>query len=475
MRKKKQPKALTWGYLPANLPAQEFKTLMYNSAQHDRVLLLYKVIFNSYRRRYHDAFSYQEFVPIHSHLVEKILGEKRASADLRYLTQNGLLDMKPHRHSQPDPRNNQTRSFRIPIKLLQLSPFGDECKYYRKVAIMDKKAYNAELCYRAERHKRFVQTSGDAVVAKLIEGLKDAYLAMHTEEARQLVRTNKLDVKKYGYSYLNYLHQVSIRDIEWYSRDRYGRVHNAWVSLRKVCHPLIRFRGYDGYECKEVDIKNCQAFLSSILDADLVEQMLPEASDLVAGIDFTTPGWDEYRETCRNGKIYEEWAGQLKQYFAPDWKQALQHYENAKNAKRKKKKKPFDYHAATDREAAKKVFFYVIFGTQAAGDAVSECFKARFPDVWHGFKTIKSRYSPHNPSEKNGEGKGSYTNLMWMMQRIESEVVVNKCVVSLLDQGITQIIPRHDSILTPEPLLDKVREELIKAFEYWQLPVPIIK
>ncbi|EJF08885.1 hypothetical protein [Pontibacter sp. BAB1700] len=475
MRKKNQQKQLTWGYLPANLPAQLFKTILNQSGLHDRVLLLYKVIFNSYRRRYHDIFSYQEFVPIHSHLVEKILGEKKASAALKFLTQNDLLEMKPHRHSQPDPRNNQTRSFRIPTNLLQVNIFGVGSKYYKKVAIMDKKAFNAELCYRAERHKRFIGLSNDPVLAKLIEALQDVYLVLHTKEARELVRTNKLEVEKRGYSYLKYLYHVDGRDIEWYNRDNYGRVHNAWLSLRKVCHPLVRFKGFDEYECKEVDIKNCQAFLSAILDVDVVERILPEASDLVEGIDFTSADWEEYRGICLNGTVYEVWAEQLKQYFTPSWKQALQQYEEVKNAKRKKKKKPFNFLAATDREAAKKVFFYVLFGSQSAGDAVSECFKARFSDVWHGFKTIKSRYSQYNPSIKNRGVKGSYTNLMWMMQRIESEVVINTCVAKLLQQGVTQIVPRHDSILTPEPLLGQVRYELIKAFEYWQLPVPVIK
>jgi hypothetical protein len=61
------------------------------------------------------------------------------------------------------------------------------------------------------------------------------------------------------------------------------------------------------------------------------------------------------------------------------------------------------------------------------------------------------------------------------MQRLESKVVVDTCVNGLLDANITQIIPRHDSILAPGSIMGNVETYLIEAFIKNNLPVPMIK
>jgi hypothetical protein len=62
-----------------------------------------------------------------------------------------------------------------------------------------------------------------------------------------------------------------------------------------------------------------------------------------------------------------------------------------------------------------------------------------------------------------------------MMMRLESKVMVQTAVKNLLDNGVSQIIPRHDSILTPEPLLPKVKEAIEAAFSEYHLPIPLIR
>ncbi|WP_153042543.1 hypothetical protein [Rufibacter ruber] len=403
--------------------------------------------------------------------MEKILGEKKASATINFLVTNGWLDFTPHYHNPENPQYSHTRGFRIPLGYLKLDLFDIGNKLYKKVVVYDKKAINAEKHYRREKRKRFVQNVGNSVLESLINSFDDVYLALHTQEARKLISDYGLNIEKNNYSYLKYLSQVNSRDIEWYHQDKYGRLHYPWLTLRKLCHPLLRFKGFEAYECREVDIKNCQPFLSSIIDEGVIYQLLPEASDLVADINFSTTDWFNYKEMCQQGTIYERWTKHLELSLGAIWKVKLDEYEAGKA---NKKKKLFNFTKASDRDAAKKAFLYVIFGTQASNDFVSDLFKSFLPDVWAGFNIIKSRYCQHNPSIKNFEGKGSYTNLMWILQRIESEIIINTCVKNLLDMGVTQIIPRHDSILAPEPLLEKVRNELVKAFEEWQLPVPTI-
>src|SRR5690606_34017648 len=110
------------------------------------------------------------------------------------------------------------------------------------------------------------------------------------------------------------------------------------------------------------------------------------------------------------------------------------------------------------------LFFVVIFGTQHPDCIVSKCFKSWLPDVGSAFKIIKLKYASSNPSDKNKKnGKGSYTNLMWIMQKIESELVLQTCTKNLLKNNFTQIVPRHDAVMAPISLIDTVEAELLNS------------
>lgn len=500
MPRKKNILALTQGFLPVNLPASTVESIFHGTGLKDRVLLFYKVIFNSYKLFSSDRLNYHEYVPIHSTLVEKLFGEPKAKNAIQTLVQNGLIDMIERFYEEGNP-NSHPRKFRIPPDLIDIDLFQNG-KLYTKVDILDKKAYNAYRNYQVEKHKQILSKSNCDILKRLAKHTQDVYLDLTSPAAKKLIEDNKLNVERNGLSYFEYLEQLDNRDIEWFKRDYYGRVHFAWVSLNKRCHDLIRFKGFDDEYCDEVDIANSQPFFSSIIDN--IANVFPQAQSLIHGIDFTTSDWYIYRTICKKGIFYEHWMVALNRFLGDNWLEgllleqqeqlaiALQRYEVrlAKWVKNpidkktgKKRKKPIKPKLKADlnkckgnvRTASKLLFYSVIFNTQNDTNNISECFRKWLPSVWQAFKQIKSRYTPLNPSIKNKAGKGSYTNLSWLMTVIESKVVIDTCLKSLFELNITQVIPRHDSLMAPSSLIDKVEIALIDAFISNDLPVPTIK
>jgi hypothetical protein len=464
-RKKKIIKPLTYGYLPINLKSDSFKNLVDGTGYKERILLFYKAVFSMYNADVSEEKDYTAYIKIHSTLVEKLLSERDAPTIVKFMVDRDLIDMVECYYDADNPANSTTRKFRIPQQYLQFDLFGKN-KYYRKVALHNKKAFNCELAYKREKLK-FMNKSNDSIVTKLLEVHKDLYLDLASPAAKKLVKDNQLFIQnEYQVSYYRYLKMVNDRDLYWYKRDKFsGRLHNAWVTLKKVSHTLLRFKGFDDEYLGEVDIVNSQPYFSSIISEEVIGRMIPEESALVTGIDFNTTDWKEYKALCLNGTIYETWVAALQKFFGIDWMQVIEANEEIN----KKLKNEVDYRTITPRNLAKKLFYLPLFGSQNC--VVSECFDNRFPDVSEAFKTIKGRYCKANPSDKNKAGVGSYTNVSWLMQKLESTVMINRCVSILLDSGL-KIIPRHDSIMCPTSQLPVVEQEMKEAFDYYKLPLP---
>jgi hypothetical protein len=245
---------------------------------------------------------------------------------------------------------------------------------------------------------------------------QDVYLDLDSPAAKQIIKDNNMNLIKQGTCYEEFLEQINARDIEWFKRDHFGRILFAWVSLNKKCHPLIRFRKFEQESCAEIDIANSQPFFASIINEDVIVNLLPEAYDTVAGINFSTSQWYEYRKICKKGQFYENWIIALQNFFGHDWlnilaKQQqiafslkLSKYETrlakweenntGRNPKKPKLKADLSKCINDPRKAAKALFYQVIFNTQSQTNSISQCFKNWMPDVWHAFKEIKSRYTP---------------------------------------------------------------------------------
>jgi hypothetical protein len=70
-----------------------------------------------------------------------------------------------------------------------------------------------------------------------------------------------MNLIKQGTCYEEFLEQINARDIEWFKRDHFGRIHFAWVSLNKKCHPLIRFRKFEQKAVQKLILLTLNPFL----------------------------------------------------------------------------------------------------------------------------------------------------------------------------------------------------------------------
>ncbi len=495
MPRKKSNRTLTTGYRPINLPANKLINVFHGTGLTDRVTIFYKILFNNYKRYAGIQFDYTQYIPIHSDHLKWIFGEKKAHDAIERMVINGMIEVTNYYFDENDSSNNYPRSFRVPMELLDLDLF-EAAKLYKIVKIKCKKTFNAEQIYCREKSREIISRIQCDTLHRLANAMDYVTLDLTSQTARQLIISHNFTKIKSNYSYYRFLVGVKKREIEWYKRDKFGRIHFAYVSLNKKCRSLVKFHKYQTSQNGEYDITNSQAFFSSIINQHVLQRMLPAALPLVEGIDFNTDCWTEYRNLCINGLFYEEWMQALKDYFGIDWqaklaaeqkqkqKEKFKNYEEklqrwilkqSKKKKPKKPQKPLDFETSTPRDIAKSLFYGVLFGTQSDKDEVVKCFEKRFKDVSEGFKTIKSRYSNSNPSKKNKKGKGMYTNLSWIMQKLESLTMIDTCVKNLLDNTIIEFIPRHDSILFPMPLSNIIKNEIEASFKHYQLPIPKIK
>lgn len=486
----KQP--LTYGCLPVGLRASELKNATYGKLNAERITLFYKVLINSLTKQHGKKLDLYQWIQISCHHLNKIFGEQKTKEYVDLLEEYGFIEIDPHWYSKEDSSMNKFRSFRIPRAFLCN---GEEGKNYIKIPIYDKKAYNAEVNYKDFRFKEIISRCDDTI-KRLAHSLKDVYLDLLSPAAKELIRKHKFHLRgKNHYSYLEYLKRINSHDIEWFKRDDYGRFQYTWVNTNKKVNSLLRFKGLEQYFFGEVDIANSQPSFSAQINVDVIGRLLPQALPLIEGIDFNTKDWDDYRSLCLSGQFYEHWVAQLSKYFGTGWQQyfaklqvdeygikyrryeekLLKYEQNiAEDKKAKQPKKPrkikLNFKTAEARDVGKVLFFNVLFKTQCESDEISNCFKNMLPDVWSAFKKIKSIRCFSNPSQK-----GPYTNLCWIIVKLEAIVMIDTACKDLLDQGISCIVPRHDSILTPEPYTKIVKEIIEKAFAKNGLAVPWVR
>lgn len=500
-KERRSQKTKTYGYLPYNLSAGELTQKMKHFS--NRTLIFYKVLFNYRRSTKKELLDHTEYVRLHSDYLKKIFGQGDTYKQVtEYMESSGLLEITPFFYNSKT-GVGKCKGYRIPQRLLGLSIFGED-RLYRKVLIDDRKTYNAEQNYRRERLRKM--SGGNDTLIRLAEGLEDLYLDLGSREARGLIQRHGWStVGANGTSYLREMYLLNSREMEWFKQDDYGRFHHAWVTFRKAAHPLIRFRGFEHEAVVEKDIANSQPFFASIINPDTVARLLPEASPLLVGINFDTEHWREYRQVCLQGSFYEVMEEAMRECLGDDWLVQLQEAKQAridrdvakwekqwqknteleakglppKKNKRPKTKNP--YRKAGERQAVKTAFYEVIFGTQRDSEGLEgKVFATRFPSVSEALKTIKSRYCAANPSKKNRIGKkgttrGTYTNTSWLMQRLESKVMIETALRNLLDQGYDKLIPRHDSIMSVESNIAAVEQAMRDAFTHHGLDVPLIR
>lgn len=198
--------------------------------------------------------------------------------------------------------------------------------------------------------------------------------------------------------------------------DDYGRVHTN-VSLLKGS--LRKFLRYEGKKLFNVDIVNSQP---------LILLLIPILSNTIRCTFSSCPPEQldifKYKELVENGQLYD--------YLISN--QGFDDYLVEQNK---------EY----DKNKFKETFFREIF----FGRKVSGLFWELFPSVANIIANIK---------------KDDYRSLAWMMQRAESDLIINKvCRRLMVEHPKCFISTIHDSILTTEENVDKIKIVMLEEFK----------
>ncbi len=200
------------------------------------------------------------------------------------------------------------------------------------------------------------------------------------------------------------------RDYFLYSDD-YGRVHTNITNLKST---LRKFLLYKGQALVNIDIINSQPLLL------LLTPPILHSIRCAFSIYFESGGMDifTYKSLAEQGKLYD--------YLMK--------------------------HAAEDSRAEfKEKFFRETF----FGKRISKTFSELFPTVARLLAEIK---------------KDDYRSLAWMMQKAESNLVINHiCRRIMTEHEGTFMATIHDSILTTEDNVTKIKKIILEEFANFNL------
>lgn len=199
--------------------------------------------------------------------------------------------------------------------------------------------------------------------------------------------------------------------------DDYGRVHTNVTSLKSS---LRKFLTYEGKKLYNVDIVNSQPlilllipFLSNTIRCTFSDFLESDKLDIF-----------KYKELVEKGELYE-------------------YLINNSNFDDYLVEQNKEY----DREPFKETFFREVF----FGRKVSGYFWDLFPSVANIIAHVK---------------KDDYRSLAWMMQRAESDLIINKICGRIMEEYPKCFISTiHDSILTTAEHVDKVKSTMLEEFK----------
>lgn len=481
MPRRKITTPLTHGYLPSAITPQQLTDLCAGKVKADLVLLFFKYLLNrstvNYaklpggRRKYigTGAPDITAWIEIHSDYLEKLFGLHETAKYRHFLVDSGLVEIQNY-HNQA---GIATR-YRIKWECFQHELF-DTAPTYRKVAILDKKAFNAERNLYAFRKKQSLEKLAPEY-RQLVHVLETLRLDLTGPDAKPIVDTYKLDKPMSDlseYTYLDFLEAVDGKDIEYYFVDRFGnRFHTVFTMLRKVIRPLLHFADFPTEKLASLDIVNSQPWLSSVISADSIERFVPEAAPLLPFVNelHRSPEYAEYQQLCLAGEIYEEWECVLVDTLGHYWRDLVDEADQAKAERNNKKQEGEHINSPnlTNRDAAKVCFYRVIFGFPKLDDLLHKAFHAKWPNIWQAFASIKSTQLAASTSDK------VYANLAFVMQRLESELMLN-CIRKFFEHGINHFVTIYDGVLVLERHEQEAKTLMLEVIGEMGFALPQVK
>lgn len=481
MPRKKQTAPLAHGYLPSNLTAQRLQELCGKSYKADLIVLFYKYLLNRStvryttvrnRRRYvgTGAPDFEAWVEIHSDYVEALFGRQRAAAYKEFMVRNGLIELRNY-----SAQNGKASEYRIPWALFKHDLFG-ATRLYRKVAVNDKRSANAEHHLYDLRKARSIERLAPEY-QELVRVLETLRIDLTSPEAASIVDTFKLAkpmANMESYSYLDFLEAVDGKDIEYYFVDNFGqRFHTAWSMIKKQIRPLLYFPAHPGQRLVGLDIKCSQPWLTSVMTPEVVSAYVPEAAELLPVFHELAqcPERGEYQALCTSGEVYEAWQAEIERVHGAYWREDFAEAERVRVAAGGKPQpvEELDDPALTDRDAAKKCLYRVIYGFPKEDDPLHKLFINLWPNIWRQFAAVKrAKRLEASTSDK------AYANMSFVMQRLEAELM-RRCILKFFEHGINHFVTIYDGVMVLEGEQQAAHELMLEVAAEMQLPLPKIK
>jgi hypothetical protein len=315
----------------------------------------------------------------------------------------------------------------VPLKALYLRKILRDQKYYRELLenagiiecdhtyIKRSKSFGLKLTDKyAEQDYNKVPIKTQKITKKILETKTDLdpNNKIHHFLFNNLKKVNinyeeaykLLDISDKDTFIVNKIRLGKIHNKDWFfKQDEYGRVHTNLTTLSS------KYRAYLDVENENlinIDIRNSQPlFLLLTLREEIQEHTIRCA------LFETNNELTKYADLVQVGNLYE--------FFSEVYN--------------------------CDRDSAKKKIFVEIFGKK-----ISKEFRAVFPNLSQVIDDIKGK---------------DYRRVAWMMQRKESQLMINQVCGDLLAQDENIFLATiHDSILTTKQNVDATKTAILTRF-----------
>ncbi|UXX80894.1 hypothetical protein N7E81_07245 [Reichenbachiella carrageenanivorans] len=371
----------------------------------DRVLLFYSYLMYNYlaiarREKYdYDEYRLTKFISVHSEKLAKIFGRTEYRTILSILKNEGLLEINESYHQAISTSkihiSGKTKEYKIPSRLLNHTFKKGWIKY----ELTDAKSINAK-----SNFVNFLRRSKEDNI-KLCETSKNVLLES----------LKKLD--------LSFLPKGDFYDnFTGPGMDNFGkRIHSVLTNLNKKLRPLIKYS--DSNETLvEIDIRTSQIYFLANLSIDWMFKVL-RPQDAVK-FESTI----QKLEKCEGFKLFR------KDVLFSD----VDIYCR------------FGEEFEIERSDAKNLIFSILFSSPY-GDKGSEfdCFEEAYPGLLDILNQIKTEKINSSTSNKR------HSNLTLILQRMESNLVLDQVVEEAANYDITDLLTIHDSWLVKASEADK--------------------
>jgi hypothetical protein len=401
------------------------------------------------------------YVPLHSRTILKAFLTNSYNDYLIWLISKRIISIRrSDSGGRSYIRGQFPQQYKINEKYLS-NTFGH--RIYRKELVEDHKVNKAFCKYYQKEKSEIMSEESTAIYEKLIEIIKNVKFNVEVAEEFCL-KAKENEIMKYtkgGHprpfnEYILLLEAWNQGLINWYSVDKFsGRLHtfytNLWTPLREFCY----FEDEPNEPLISLDISNCQAYLFSIVNAEIINDLLPEFAAIIPILESITdePDFKHYAASCAKGQIYEV----------------------------------FSSARGIDRKSAKGEFMEIMFSRVKSytrkGKEIKKIFSGLFPSVFKAFNAIKTLSEKELPFikelyvNKKGEfeGKKAYhRSFACLNQRLEKNIFINIIAKRMIKDGIMPITI-HDSVIIKSKFMLQAIEIINQSFIELGVQPPSIK